>query len=203
MASYELNTFLPTPNDTDTRLKIYDKYLNLRYTIDPSLSYFYANANIAVISVEGDNNINLDFLTSSECNEALSKLNNYKQIILSNITTSPTTILGLTSDIFSTSNLNMVANVTNNINTLACDTVIIDVPLIHSYVRVFINGVEVNSGGNVYPFDCYFSGDDGLSVRLRGDERTGDKLYWNGSVAGYELDSTDLIDFVYLTKINI
>ena len=32
--------------------------------------------------------------------------------------------------------------------------------------------------------------------------RTGDKLYWNGSVAKYNLDITDKIDFVYLTQFN-
>ena len=203
MAAYELNTFLAIPNESDIRLKIYDKYLNLRYTIEPNMAYFYANGNIAVISVEGDNNINLDFESSVKCNLALSKLNEYKQIVLSNIITSPITILGKTSDIFSISNLNMSAKLTNSGNTLACDTAIIDVPLHHSYVRVIINGVEANVGGKVYPFDCYFSGDNGLTVRVMGDERSGDKLYWNSSIAGYELDTTDLIDFVYLTKINI
>jgi len=203
MAIYELNSFLAIPSDTDTRLRIYDKYINLRYTVDPNISYFYKNANIAVISIEGDKSINLDFTTSDECSLALTKLNDYKQIIISNLTTSPSIILGKTSDVFSSSNLNMLAKVTDSGNTLACDVVIIDVPLFHSQVRVFINGIEVNCGGKVYPFDCYFSNDNGLTSRIIGDERTGDKLYWNNSVAGYELDTTDLIDFVYLTKINI
>lgn len=204
MSIYSVNTFLSIPNETDIRLKIYDKYSNLRYTVDPNISYFYKNGNIAVISIEGDNNnINLDFPTSNECSLALTKLNDYKQILLSNIVTSPTAVLGKTSDVFSKSNLNMLAKLTDNTNNLACDVVIIDVPLKHSCVRVFINGVEVNVGGKLYPFDCYFSNNGGLSVRINGDERTGDKLYWNSSVSGYELDETDLIDFVYLTKINI
>ena len=95
----------------------------------------------------------------------------------------------------------MTANLTDISNNIACDTSIIDVPLLKSYVRVFINGVEVSVGGKLYPFDCYFS-NNGIDVRIIGDERVGDKLYWNSSVAGYDLDSTDLIDFVYLTRID-
>ena len=43
----------------------------------------------------------------------------------------------------------------------------------------------------------YFSNDGGTSARLIADIEAGDTLYWNGSIAGYELDATDDIDVGY------
>jgi len=200
MASYEYNTFISKPGINDNRLRIYDKYINLRYTIEPSISFFYKDANTIIINIEDGNNIILDFSTSDESSLSLVKLNEYKQYLLSQLSISEGKS---TSDIFSPSNLNMNANITVNDGDLACDISIIDKPLLNSYVRVFINGIEVNTGGKTYPYDCYFSSDGGITIRNNGDERIGDKLYWNGSIAEYNLDQTDLIDFVFLTKINI
>lgn len=193
MATYELNTFLSNPVPSDTRLKIYDKKQNLRYTIDPIISFFHKNAHVVIIEVEKANNIMLDFSTSSEATLALAKLNDAMQFLLKPIP--------LGYSIMSPFNLNMQASVTVNDGDVACATGITSAPLASSYVRVFINGHEVSVGGKTHPYDGYISV-DGYSVRVRGDERLGDKFYWNGSVSGYQLDATDKIDFIYLTQFN-
>ena len=89
----------------------------------------------------------------------------------------------------------MPALVTVNDGDLACVSQIDDVPIRESFVRVFINGMEANR--DLPSPDCFFSA-DGFNQRPLGDERIGDRLWWNGSVAGYNLDTLDLIDFVYL-----
>ena len=194
--NYLLSNFLATPNPDDVRLRIYEKTGKLRYTIDPNISYFFTKSNIVIINVEDRNSIQLDFPNSSEAAQALAKLNQAKKDI-TNPGCHPEPIVG-ENIVFSKMNLEMSALVTSGDSSLACNTAILDTPKLGSIVRVAINGVEVNVGGKTFPNDCYFSPDGGVSVRSRGDERLGDKLYWNGSIAGYQLDAIDLIDFIYL-----
>ena len=70
-------------------------------------------------------------------------------------------------------------------------------PFHDSIVTVKVNGVEINLGDGFKTEACYFSGDEGLTARLISDITAGDLLYWNGSIAGYELDATDDIDISY------
>jgi photosystem II stability/assembly factor-like uncharacterized protein len=79
---------------------------------------------------------------------------------------------------------------------LACNKHIIEYPI--SNVRVKVNGIEVNVGGKNYPYDCYFSGDSGVTARSIGQEIKGDYLYWNNS--NYNLDTNDEIDFNYIVN---
>lgn len=199
MANYKLDNFLATPTAQDTRMRIYDKNSKLRYTLDPNVAYFYKKGNIVLIKVEDKNDIFLDFATSTEAAQALAKLNDAKRLM-----TQP----GCGPDpngttVYSKANLNMVASVTTIDGTLACSVALIDRPKTSSHVRVFVNGVDVNTGGKDYPSDCYFSADNGITPRVVGDERQGDKLYWNGTIANYNLDVIDLIDFIYLIEVNV
>ena len=198
MASYSINTFVRTPSQGDTYIKIYNKYNKLIYSIDPNIAFFYKSSNILSIKVNDSNDIFLDFETASECNDALLKLNSIKQTLISMVESSGVT--DLKTNVFSKNNLNMSANITTQNGDLACDIGIIDTPISNSLVRVFINGLEVNVGGKMSPYECYFS-NDGINVRNIGDERHGDKLYWNGEIAKYQLDQMDSIDFIYLTNI--
>ena len=66
-----------------------------------------------------------------------------------------------------------------------------------SKVMVKINGIGCNLGDGVKTKDCYFSNDNGVTARAMADIEAGDTLYWNGEVAGYELDATDEIDLDY------
>ena len=65
-----------------------------------------------------------------------------------------------------------------------------------SHVRVMVNGIEVGLAGDK-TLTCYFSADGGTTARAIADIASGDTLYWNGSVAGYQLDANDKINIIY------
>lgn len=81
---------------------------------------------------------------------------------------------------------------------LATNTAIQSVPI--TYVRVNINSLEVNVGNGTKIADCYFSADGGTTAKTFANVAQGDNLYWNGDVAKYQLELTDEIDFIYLTR---
>ena len=70
-------------------------------------------------------------------------------------------------------------------------------PFSDSSVAVKVNGIEVNLGDGAKDSECYFSNDGGATAKLIADIEAGDILYWNGSIAGYQLDNTDDIDISY------
>jgi len=70
-------------------------------------------------------------------------------------------------------------------------------PFQDSNVQILVNGVNVNLGDGAKNQPCYFSADGGTNARAIADITAGDQLYWNGSIAGYELDGTDEIDVIY------
>lgn len=70
-------------------------------------------------------------------------------------------------------------------------------PFGDSAVTVTVNGLGVNLGDGVTTSSCYFSADGGTTARAMADIEGGDQLYWNGSIAGYELDGGDLVDVIY------
>lgn len=96
------------------------------------------------------------------------------------------------------SNKEMVASVTAADFAEACATAIAATPKRDGYVQVFVNGVHEVVGNGVKTKSCYFSADGGTTARTIAAITTGDKLYWVGSVAGYELSATDKIDFDYV-----
>ena len=98
---------------------------------------------------------------------------------------------------YSQYNLNMAATGTTTDGDLACATAIVDIP--YSTITVNVNGLIVNVGSGTTA-SCYFSGNNGITKRELGYEQKDDKLYWVGSVAGYQLSSEDIIDFIYLVK---
>ena len=65
-------------------------------------------------------------------------------------------------------------------------------------VQVFVNGVMADLKANKSG-DCYFSADAGSTARAFAAIAANDVLYWNGSVAGYQLDANDKITLVYET----
>ena len=80
---------------------------------------------------------------------------------------------------------------------LATATPIQFTPSQDGYVSVFVNGIQVQLGNGTRSADCYFSNSDGADARLYADIAQGDGLYWNGSIAGYELTADDLITLMY------
>lgn len=65
-------------------------------------------------------------------------------------------------------------------------------------VQVFVNGIMVQLKGDKTG-DCYFSADGGSTARTISNIVANDVLYWNGTIAGYELEATDKITLVYET----
>lgn len=188
--NYTLDTFLAMPAVGDTKLRIYDKARVLKYTITPELSYFFVKNNLVIIKQENQADIILNFENGSVAIQALAKLNDAKKLLNEqNIPVPPNSVT------FSIDNLNMAGLVTVGDGDLACSSPIGGRPM--SSVRVFVNGVEVNVGADL---DCFFSPDGGITKRAITEARYGDFLHWNGSVAGYQLDTIDSIDFTYLVS---
>lgn len=66
-----------------------------------------------------------------------------------------------------------------------------------SMVEVTVNGVAQTLGDGVKTKDCYFTGDNGATARAINAIVATDKLFWNGTIAGFDLSATDSIDFYY------
>lgn len=124
------------------------------------------------------------------------------------LTTTGTIVIGTTNLSFSVvasnyyatptpSNKNMVASITAIDNDVASTTGMVATPAQGSYVEVEVNGFGVVVGNASKVADCYFSGDSGTTPRAWNAIVAGDKLYWVGSVAGYQLDGNDRITFKY------
>lgn len=65
-------------------------------------------------------------------------------------------------------------------------------------VSVYVNGQMqfLGNGSTASPVDCYF-GTSPVAAKTIVNLASGDTLYWNGTVAGYELSATDRIDIIY------
>lgn len=96
------------------------------------------------------------------------------------------------------SNKVMQASATTADSQIACATPIADTPSGDGYVQVFVNGLRVEVGDGTKTRDCYFSADAGATARTIALIQSGDELYWMQSVAGYNLATTDVLDFDYL-----
>ena len=81
----------------------------------------------------------------------------------------------------------------------ALATGITNTPQADGNVKVLVNGCAVKLGNGSKVADCYFSALLTPSVaRLIKDIVAGDILHWVGSLAGYQLDTSDNISLVYL-----
>jgi hypothetical protein len=71
-------------------------------------------------------------------------------------------------------------------------------PKDYSTVKVFVNGsLQVYGNGVTTGVVCYFSNDGGSTAVSFEEIQIGSELYWNGDIAGYDLDFSDLIVIVY------
>jgi len=69
-------------------------------------------------------------------------------------------------------------------------------PVNGGYVKIGINFDLYEPSGDKLGA-CYFSDDAGATAKARDAVKAADGLYWNGSVAGFQLDSNDVVAFVY------
>lgn len=98
------------------------------------------------------------------------------------------------------SNKRMPGRTTTHDNARACDIAVAKTPVEGGAISVYVNGVGVSDIGDGAKVGvaCYFSGDGGFTPRLHSAVQAGDCLYWNGSIAGWQISAnTDVIDFVY------
>jgi len=95
-------------------------------------------------------------------------------------------------------NKSMAANVTTADGQLATNTPIAALPFRDSYVIVTVNDHGVGVGDGVKTRECYFSRDGGVTALLLDSIQVGDQLYWNGSVAKYQLEVDDVVSFNYV-----
>lgn len=109
----------------------------------------------------------------------------------------PNSALATTIGKPTTANKDMTASVTTTDFDLACADTIDLTPVNDGNVAVRVNGLGVALGDGVKTKDCYFSGDGGTTARAIAAIVAGDLLYWVGSVANYQLDANDRIDFDY------
>ena len=96
----------------------------------------------------------------------------------------------------------MVASLTTADGQLACATAVATTVSPSSaaggYVGVRVNGVSYLVGdATKVGVACYFSADGGATARSMKAIAAGDLLYWNGTIAGFQLDPTDSVDFLY------
>lgn len=92
----------------------------------------------------------------------------------------------------------MAALATTSDGDLAVTTAVTLTPRSDSNVKVEVNGANIQVGdGTKVGVEAYFSNDGGVTAVTISAIALGDQLYWNGSVAGYQLESADRISFRY------
>ena len=97
--------------------------------------------------------------------------------------------------ILSNSNRWMTASVTSSDEDEACSTAMAASP--EGAVELLVNGAKVPVGDGAKDQFCFFSSDGGTTPKALAAIASGDKAYWMGSIANYELDENDRVDFLY------
>jgi hypothetical protein len=94
-------------------------------------------------------------------------------------------------------NKRMTARTTVADGDRACDVAMAATPA--ASISVLVNGVAVPELGDGTKAGavCYFSATAGVTARAWSAVQLGDVLYWQGSIAGYQLGPSDVIDFLY------
>jgi len=112
---------------------------------------------------------------------------------------------GMSNMTYSNSNVDMIGeNTTGSDPILAVSEAnggrVIQIPV--GGIKVYINGIEVNVGVSL---DCFFApeGTGTPTPRVYGSEQQNDFLWWNPAVAGYQLENTDSVSYVYLVYTGI
>lgn len=92
---------------------------------------------------------------------------------------------------------------------LASNDAITNTPVDGCYVAVFVNGIEYEVGDGVFTKACYFASAGlphvakGFSTdHVNGQIEAGDFLYWNGSIAGFNLTAGSRISLMYMVSNN-
>jgi hypothetical protein len=89
-----------------------------------------------------------------------------------------------------------VAVLTTGDDAIVTGVTLSSTPNDYSRIEVYVNGQKQRLGDNVATKDCYFGTAPSTPIALN-NLISGDQLYWNGTVAGFDLSSTDIIEIVY------
>jgi hypothetical protein len=97
------------------------------------------------------------------------------------------------------SNKRMTALTTTADGDLAVAVAVTGTPVAGCYVSVVVDGMRISDvgDGTKVGVSCYFSADGGATARTWAAITTGDTCHWNGSVAGFQLAPTDVVEFDY------
>lgn len=99
----------------------------------------------------------------------------------------------------SASNKDMTASVTTTDNDAATATAVAANNALAGYMGLRVNGIHYEVGnGTKTGVDAYLSGDAGVTARAFSAVIAGDTIHWNGSIAGFQLASSDRLDLCYL-----
>jgi len=74
---------------------------------------------------------------------------------------------------------------------------ITNVPALGGMPIIVVNNAVYSLGNGSLLTDCYFSGNGGVTARLISAIVAGDILYWNGTIAGFDLTTADRVSFFY------
>jgi len=160
--------------------------------------------------------LNVVDVTTNESVEA--HIDNY-QINSFDVTLSDTNpnikivVMGAGASLSSTSSMIMspddkflVALDTTTDGDLASNNGITNTPIDGCYVVLYINGQEIEVGNGIATKSCFLANSATPTIpkgfssgHVNGQVTSGDKIYWNGSIAGFELNTTDRISLHYLT----
>jgi hypothetical protein len=147
---------------------------------------------------DGSNNIRI---ATSAAGNGLTGGGGAALAVLANATTSPSVevgVSGVKAAVPRNSNKHGQSAATSG-NEQTTTLAIAATPSGDGYVEVLVNGVGIELGDAVKTKDGYFSADAGVTARAIAAIATGDTFYWNGTIAGYDLATTDYLDFHYNT----
>jgi hypothetical protein len=90
---------------------------------------------------------------------------------------------------------------TSGDNSMATTSGLSYTPINDTYVSIYVNGRNIEITGDKLG-SCYFSSDGGTTAKTIENLEKGDILYWNGLIAGFDLENA--YDKIFLTyNINI
>lgn len=96
--------------------------------------------------------------------------------------------------------MNMAANEVTTDDTLASDSLyLVPAPMPSSGFMFFVNGQLLPIGDGSKNAPAYLSNDDGVTAVLFNEADSTCRLYWNPSIAGFDLETSDNLTLRYFT----
>jgi hypothetical protein len=92
---------------------------------------------------------------------------------------------------------NLTAEVTVSDGDEACATGFSADNALGGDIAILVNGIRMSCVSGAKTGAFFISGDSGSTARAFSAVVTGDKAYFNGTVAGWQLETTDKVSFVY------